>query len=150
MKIVNIIGGLGNQMFQYAFALSLKHRFPDEEVLIDTSHFHHLFVKRFRGANLHNGFEVEKVYPNARLPKALWWQLMKVTWYMPNYLLSRVVRRLLPKRKTEIIQDVENYFAHKEKYYEYEGNHYFEGIWESIQNYLPIRKMTNIFQRLSM
>ena len=29
MKIVNIAGGLGNQMFQYAFAVSLQERFPD-------------------------------------------------------------------------------------------------------------------------
>lgn len=29
MKIVNIMGGLGNQMFEYAFALSLQERFPE-------------------------------------------------------------------------------------------------------------------------
>ena len=33
MKIVKILGGLGNQMFQYALFLSLKERFPHEQVL---------------------------------------------------------------------------------------------------------------------
>ena len=36
MKIVNIIGGLGNQMFQYALAKSLETKFGDA-VLVDTS-----------------------------------------------------------------------------------------------------------------
>ena len=63
MKIVNIMGGLGNQMFEYAFALSLQERFPKEEVLIDTSHYGHIFFKRYKGANLHNGFEVHEVFP---------------------------------------------------------------------------------------
>ena len=39
MKIVKILGGLGNQMFQYALFLSLKERFPHEQVMIDTSCF---------------------------------------------------------------------------------------------------------------
>ena len=49
MKIVKILGGLGNQMFQYALFLSLKERFPHEQVMIDTS--------CFRDYPLHNGFE---------------------------------------------------------------------------------------------
>ena len=139
MKIVNIIGGLGNQMFQYSFALSLKYRFPNEEVLIDTSHFGHIFIKKFRGANLHNGFEIDKVFPNANLKIAKPSQLMKVTWYMPNYFISRIFRKFLPVRKTEVIQKSVDYFAHKEEYYAQSGDTYYEGIWESVKNYIPIR-----------
>ena len=54
MKIVKILGGLGNQMFQYALFLSLKERFPHEQVMIDTS--------CFRNYPLHNGFEVDRIF----------------------------------------------------------------------------------------
>ena len=37
MKIVKILGGLGNQMFQYALYLALKKHFHDEKIKIDTS-----------------------------------------------------------------------------------------------------------------
>ena len=39
MKIVNVIGGLGNQMFQYAFAYMLSIKNANEPVYIDTSLF---------------------------------------------------------------------------------------------------------------
>ncbi|MDE7088909.1 MAG: alpha-1,2-fucosyltransferase, partial [Prevotella sp.] len=146
MKIVNIMGGLGNQMFEYAFALSLQERFPNEEVLIDISHYGHIFFKHYKGANLHNGFEIHKVFPNAKLKVANPWQLMRVTWYMPNYILSRVLRRLLPVRKNEIIQTESDFFVHHEEYYKVKGNAYYEGIWESVKNYIPIRsKLQQIY-----
>lgn len=139
MKIVNIIGGLGNQMFQYAFALSLKDRFPNEQILIDTSHFNYVFIKKIGAANLHNGFEISKIFPNAELVLASPWDLAKVTWYMPNYILSRLVRKLLPKRKTEYVVSAIDNFTYLEDVYQIRGNCYYEGVWESIQYLMPIR-----------
>ena len=132
MKIVNIIGGLGNQMFQYAFALALQEKHKDEVVKIDTSHFNYVFIKKYKSANLHNGYEIEKVFPNANLPHATACDLLKITWYMPNYVLSRVVRRLLPARKNEYIQSPEDIFAFNEEVFNAKGDGYYEGVWQAV------------------
>ena len=93
MRIVNMAGGLGNQMFQYAFALMLKAHYPDEEVMIDTQHYHTLFFKHFGSVNLHNGFEIEAVFPHATLPVARPKDLMKVTYYIPNYRYQGILKK---------------------------------------------------------
>ena len=141
MKIVNIIGGLGNQMFQYAFALALKQRWPEEEVLIDTSHYRYVLVKKCGASNLHNGYEMEAVFPKAKLPIASAKQLKRVTRYIPNYLLSRVARRILPIKQTEIIQPTKDSFAYNPSVLEQEGSYYYEGIWESVHYLNPIRSI---------
>ena len=133
MKIVNIIGGLGNQMFQYAFALALKEKHKEEVVKIDTSHFNYIFIKKFKSANLHNGYEIEKVFPKAKLPHATAWDLIKVTWYMPNYVLSRVVRKMLPVRKNEYIQKPADIFAFNVEVFNAKGNGYYEGVWQAVE-----------------
>lgn len=53
MVITNILGGLGNQMFQYAAgrSLSLRHT---TDLYLDTT--------RFRRYNLHQGFELDSVF----------------------------------------------------------------------------------------
>jgi hypothetical protein len=50
--IVSLQGGLGNQMFQYALALSLRKRGKD--VLLD--------ISSYEGYGLHNGYELERVF----------------------------------------------------------------------------------------
>lgn len=139
MKIVNISGGLGNQMFHYAFALSIKHRFPKEDVFIDISHMNYIFCKKYKTANLHNGYELEKIFKNLSLKNASARQLIKVTWYIPNFILSRIGRKILPVRKSEYIQDKAMYFAYDENAYKCVGDVYFEGYWESVTNYVPLR-----------
>ena len=54
MKIVNILGGLGNQMFVYAMYLALKDAHPDEEVL--------LCRRSYNGYPLHNGYELDRIF----------------------------------------------------------------------------------------
>lgn len=137
MKIVNIIGGLGNQMFQYAFALALKEQNNGEDVFIDTQHFHTLFFNKYKNTNLHNGFELHKVFKELKVPIADWKKLIKVTYYIPNFILSRVARRVLPKRKSEFIEMKR--FAYDSLVFERKGNCYYEGYWQSINYYLPIK-----------
>lgn len=131
MKIVNVIGGLGNQMFQYAFAVALKQRHPEEKVYVDTQHYKNAFIKVYNGNNFyHNGYEIDKIFPNTSIKPAGAMNIMKVSFYIPNYILARAVRRLFPKRKTEFVADQQPYVFIPEAL-SVEENCYFDGYWMS-------------------
>lgn len=140
MKIVNITGGLGNQMFQYAFALALKHRNPIEEVFIDIQHYHTLFFKKFKGINLHNGYEINKVFPKATLPIARGKQLVKISYWIPNYVLSRIGRKLLPLRRTEYVPPYSKNYSYDKEALERKGDCYYEGYWQSAHHFSEIKE----------
>lgn len=128
MKIVNITGGLGNQMFQYAFAVALQEKWK-EEVKVDKHHYHYIFSKTFHGNNFyHNGFEIDKVFPNAKLGIASPWDIMKVSYYMPNFKLSRIIRKLMPVRNGEYIQPAAKAYQHEDQTLAVNAS-YYEGYW---------------------
>lgn len=52
--IISIAGGLGNQMFQYAYYLAQKHRYPDMKVLADLSFYD--------ASKIHNGYEINRIF----------------------------------------------------------------------------------------
>lgn len=91
MKIVRIIGGLGNQMFQFAFYLALKERYDD--VKLDTSSF---------GIYTHNGFELDKVF-HIEYAKASIGERMSLS-YQGNEIVMRVLRKLLKRKETEYVE----------------------------------------------
>lgn len=132
MRIVNVIGGLGNQMFQCAFAIALKNAFDNDEVYIDTHHYKNPYPKTFRGNNFyHNGYEVSKLFPTFNIPIATPSQILKCSYYIPNYFISRIARKFLPVRKTEYLQSYKDAYIFNEEPFLLQNINYYEGYWLS-------------------
>ena len=52
MRLIKMTGGLGNQMFIYAFFVSMKRRFPSTRIdLSDMVHYH-----------AHHGYELHSIF----------------------------------------------------------------------------------------
>ena len=118
MKIVDIVGGLGNQMFQYALAIVLEKRFG-EPVYVD--------VSTFETYKVHNGLELERVF-GLKLNKATWWQITRLAYYSRNYKLNRLMRKILPRRKTMCFEfPLEKFDEHK---LYTSDSMYYEGYWQ--------------------
>lgn len=135
MKIVNIMGGLGNQMFQYALALSLRNRFPDEEILIDSS--------GFKGYPLHNGYELKRIF-NVDIPEASVLQQMKLFYPLRNYRMWQIANRFFPRRKSVIYESKD--MRYESKVIEHPASAYYLGYWQTERYFNNIRpKILNAF-----
>ena len=65
---------------------------------------------------------------------------------MPNYVLSRVVRRLLPARKNEYIQASRDIFAFNEDVFNAKGDGYYEGVWQAVGYHKDVQdKIQEVF-----
>lgn len=128
MKIVNVIGGLGNQMFVYAMYLAIKETHPNEDVL--------LCRRSYRGYPLHNGYELDKIF-NINAPEATIAQLSKVAYPYFNYKTWQIMRHFLPKRKGMTSGTTQIPFSYQEV--TRKGNVYYDGYWQNENNFLPIR-----------
>lgn len=119
MKVVNILGGLGNQMFQYAFAIGLQSAFPQEIVKLN--------ISAFKGYPLHNGFELDTLF-KIKLPFASKKDLLDVAYPWYHYRLWQIGLKLLPRRKSMSL-DVDYYAGFD--YNQVKDKSYFDGYWQS-------------------
>lgn len=117
--IIKLQGGLGNQMFQYAFFEALKQQGYD--VFLDTSYY-----TKYKS---HNGYELEKVFSikTRQIPVKI-----KSIANIDRNLYNRLQRRFFPKN-SHYIERIYNYDFNIEKIYHRmkKGNLYLDGYWDN-------------------
>ncbi|MCH5327992.1 MAG: alpha-1,2-fucosyltransferase [Coprobacter sp.] len=140
MKIVRIDGGLGNQMFCYAFALALA-KASGENVLIDT-HRYKFFPNHF-------GYELDRLF-KVTLGAATMRQLWKVTYPANSEIVSRIFQRF-PPRRSEIRERYEHCYPHimeaqKDGYYigNWQWYKYFDHIREEVLRDLSFKEVLDM------
>lgn len=125
MKIVQILGGLGNQMFQYALAVVLREKFKDE-VFIDTT--------TFKTYPLHNGYELDKIF-NITIQQAKKEQIATLYHHFTeSYNMVRIYKHLFPKKKNEF-REIEAQPFNPQIFID-NGNNYYSGYWQDYNYFI--------------
>lgn len=123
MRIVNIVGGLGNQMFEYAVYLALKHHHSNEPIKLCT--------RSCCGYSLHNGFELQRIF-NLEFQEASLWDLAKVAYPFFNYRSWQIMHHMLPHRRSMAVESFRLPFDDKD--IRREGSVFYDGYWQN-ENY---------------
>ena len=119
MRIVQIIGGLGNQMWQYAMLVSLRKHFPDEEVFYNASFFN--------GYPLHNGFELDRIFKITANQASLK-DIRKVYhFFVGRYNFLRIYTHFFPAMKSEVREKESK--PYNEEVFILKGDKYYNGYW---------------------
>lgn len=129
MKIVRIAGGLGNQMFQYAFLRSLEKHYG-ETVLAD--------IRHFDSKIMHNGFELQDIF-NIDCAIADNGQISQYSRNLKSYRISRVIRKIFPNKKTEFVEISSSKF--NPEVFSHNDKVYFEGYWQCEKYFLEIENI---------
>lgn len=123
MIIVKIVGGLGNQMFQYAYAKELEQKGYD--VKID--------ISAFDTYKLHGGYQLDKY--NIDLKVSTYKENKK---YYSNSLLSKVLRKIGIETSNAIR---EKSLLFDNTFLNIEDNNYVEGYFQSEKYFKDIRNI---------
>lgn len=121
MKIVNCIGGLGNQLFQYSFYMYLKRQYPTEKILFDT-----YGLKNYK---VHNGLELNEFLSlDLESRSFIFNRFLLTTDELPTTI--KILRKLLPKKEFIEHCSQEYKFIHSVDYLDGKSL-YFKGYWQN-------------------
>ncbi len=128
MLVSHILGGIGNQMFQFAAgrALSLNN---DQKYLLDLSDF--------SDYRLHHGFELSRVF-NVVTERAEASTLHRLLGWRENKLARKVLRRRQfagLRGKTFVVEPYFNYWS---DFFNLTGDCYLYGYWQSEQYFKAV------------
>jgi len=118
MVVVSIQEGLGNQMWQYAFSLNYVLR--NIPVKYDLSYY--------QQRQVHNGFELEKVFPTITLNKAS----LRDVFFFVETVFENGEKQFSIKKDRSIVQEApEDGFSFEPTFLQ-KDNTFFEGFWQHI------------------
>lgn len=131
MIVSHILGGIGNQMFQYAAGRSLS---------LVTNQQHLLDLNDFSNYRLHNGFELSRVF-NAGVERADISTMHRLLGWRARPLAKRVLRRpgFNWLRCKEFV--VEPHFNYWPEFYNLTGDCYLYGYWQSELYFKPFENV---------
>jgi hypothetical protein len=120
MHIVKVNGGLGNQMFQYAFALALDQRYGGVK----------LDLEWIRGSPAHNGYELDR-YFRVRLPECSAEERASLGDVDPG-IIGKARRRLRLSKPSHYSARSSGWDPH---FLSVRRESYFAGYWQSYRYY---------------
>lgn len=133
MIIAKLRGGLGNQMFIYAFARYLAHK-HNTELKLDISYYE----------DYHRAYELDKlnIIEQFATPEEI--NDVK-TFVYKNNILIRAVRKAIsgkePKKKPSKTYILDSGIEFKPKYLKIGKNAYLEGLFQSEKFFLPVKDL---------
>ena len=134
MNRVSIYGGLGNQMFQYAFCLALNNKGKKTRILIS----HYLYYSHHNGFNLRKAFKINMSFPLNLLN----FFLLNCEFLYKNRISASFFRRVIKR-----YQKWKYIVYHEKKEFEYDRDVFdqksklFIGVWQSIQYFADINEL---------
>ena len=143
--VIKTIGGLGNQLFQYAFARGISSQLKTDFLLdIDTSVV-------YKNERVH---EFSLGHFNVKIPQAHWYTMFGFVWLRRHKaIFNFIYHKLRFKKLFSSFYFIERFFCFDENVLKKKDGTYFEGFWNTekyfkhVEN--EIRKEVTIVKLLS-